>query len=101
VSAWCRLAGRKLLILELADDDEDRPCISVHQPRIVLGAAMIDLLDSIGDFIEGRPWVALGWALLCLLLLSALIALAQRRVIDKLKTDAKNKTGEDLRKRDA
>jgi hypothetical protein len=67
----------------------------------VSGSVMIEVLDSIGDFIEGRPWVALGWVLLCLLLLSALISLAQRRVLRKLTTDVKNKTGEDLRKRDA
>lgn len=62
---------------------------------------MIEFLDSIGDFIQGRPWVALGWSLLCLILLSALIALAQRRVINKLTTCAKQRDEQNLRSRDA
>jgi hypothetical protein len=65
------------------------------------GRVMIDFLDSIGDFIEGRPWVALGWALLCLLVLSSVISLAQRRIIRKLAIEAKTRDEQNLRVRDA
>jgi hypothetical protein len=40
---------------------------------------VIDMLDQIGDYIHGRPWLALGTALVCLVMISAVLSACERR----------------------
>ena len=62
---------------------------------------MRDAMDAIGDVVAGKPWLALGAALVCLLVISAGIAMAERCIVRKLARDTKQRKEEDLRSRDS
>ena len=50
---------------------------------------MLELFDTIGDYIAAKPWIALGLAPVCLLVISIVIAFLERRIIRHLAHDAK------------